>query len=199
MHDDARAPTLVSAHDLRDARSGEPAARDRFARGVWPHLRRIALAITGDPGLADDVAQDAMMKVLRALPRFDATRPLGPWVRTIARNTARNAQRGERTRTAFDPDPLGEAAIESPRTDSVERALDLDGAARTALDAFTLLSARQREILELVDHQGLSPSEAARELDLAPGTVRATLHTARRTLRRALLADRPELLDLLRS
>ncbi len=196
MSDDslARTASLVSDRDLRDARTGEPAAQDRFARGVWPHLRRVALAITGDPSVADDVAQDAMVKVLGALPRFDPTRPLGPWIRTIARNTARNAHRDRPVVSEVrDPTP------QSSRADGLDRALDLDGAAQSAVDAFTLLSDRQREILELVDHQGLTPSEAARELDLAPGTVRATLHTARRTLRRALLADRPELLDLLRS
>ena len=193
----ARTPTLVSAQDLREARTGEPAARDRFARGVWPHLRRVALAITGDESLADDVAQDAMVKVLGALPRFDLTRPLGPWVRTIARNTARNAQR-DRPRLA-EAVPEREAATDSVQPERLDRTLDLDGAARSAFDAFKELTDRQRQILELVDHQGLTPTEAAAELELAPGTVRATLHTARRTLRRALLADRPELLDLLRS
>lgn len=147
--------------------------------------------MTGNPTLADDAAQDAMIRILAALPRFDLTRPLGPWVRTITRNTARNT----RNRTDAPQAAPGVPRATSPDHD---RRMDLDAAAKSALDAFSDLTPRQRQILELVDHQGLTPSEAAAELDIAPGTVRATLHGARRALRTRLLADRPEILELLR-
>jgi RNA polymerase sigma-70 factor (ECF subfamily) len=76
--------------------------------------------------------------------------------------------------------------------------MDLDAAASSALEAFSKLTPRQREIIELCDHQGIAPTEAAAELGIAPGTARATLHDARKALRRHLLAERPDLLDLLR-
>ncbi|MEZ4319342.1 MAG: RNA polymerase sigma factor [Myxococcota bacterium] len=172
------------------AREGDRSAVDDLSRAVWPQIRRIALAITGNPVLADDVAQDAMLRVLRALPRFDLSRPLGPWVRTIARNAARNA----RARTDHPAEPTTDVGT---RPD-LERAMDLDAAARSALTAFSGLTERQRELIELCDHQGLTPAEAAEELGIAGGTARATLHAARHALRVRLLADRPDLLDLLR-
>ncbi|MCB9673727.1 MAG: sigma-70 family RNA polymerase sigma factor [Alphaproteobacteria bacterium] len=173
------------------AREGDRTAADDLSRAVWPMVRRIALAVTGNPTLADDAAQDAMLRILRALPAFDLSRPLGPWVRTIARNVAKNA----RDRTEGPVEPAAPEAVPAP---DLERRMDLDAAARSALAAFSELTPRQREIIELCDHQGLAPTEAAAELGIAPGTARATLHAARAELRRRLLADRPDLLASLR-
>jgi len=173
------------------ARDGDPDATNHLSRAIWPQVRRIALAVTGNPTLADDAAQDAMLRILRALPAFDLSRPLGPWVRTITRNTARN------TRDRRDAPVVPPATPPSTQPD-LERRMDLDAAASSALTAFADLTPRQREIIELCDHQGLSPTEAAAELDIAPGTARSTLRAARAALRRRLLAQRPDLLDLLR-
>lgn len=178
-------PSLIDA-----ARGGDRDALDAFSRWVWPQVRRLALVVTGDPTLADDAAQEATMRILRALPSFDPGRPFGPWMRTIVRNTSRNT----RDRADAPVEPTVERAI---RPDH-DRRLDLDAAAAHALCAFATLTPRQRELIELCDHQGLTPAEAAAELDIAQGTARTTLHAARHALRRALLADRPDLLALLR-
>lgn len=61
--------------------------------------------------------------------------------------------------------------------------------------AFVQLTPRQREAIDLVDRQGLAPSEAAKQMESAPGTIRALLHKGRRVLRSAL---RDELIDLVR-
>lgn len=183
-------PPPLDAALIAAARQGERSAVDAFTRWLWPQVRRLALVVTGDPTLADDAAQDATLRILRALPAFELGRPFGPWMRTIVRNTSRNAR--DRA-DAPVPD-----APETGRSPDLERRLDLDAAAAHALRAFASLPARQRELIELCDHQGLSPTEAAAELDIAAGSARATLHAARQALRRALLADRPDLVALLR-
>jgi RNA polymerase sigma factor (sigma-70 family) len=184
-------PVPQHAALLAAARSGERTGIDAFTRWIWPQVRRLALVVVGDPTLADDAAQEATLRILRALPSFDASRPFGPWMRTITRNTARNTRNRADPPSADGPDRAAPADL--------ERRLDLDAAASSALRAFMDLPDRQRELIELCDHQGLTPAEAAAELDIHPTTARTGLHAARQALRRALLAERPDLLDLLRT
>jgi RNA polymerase sigma-70 factor (ECF subfamily) len=60
---------------------------------------------------------------------------------------------------------------------------------------FRRLPARQRQVFDLADLQGYSPSEIAEMLRMKPVTVRANLCKARRILRAALLAEHPELVE----
>lgn len=174
------------------ARAGDQDALEELARSCWPQLRRAALVVVGDPVSAEDVAQEALVRFVRNLDRCDPDRPLGPWLRTIARNVARDelSRRGRRNEHA-----LTELEAVQPR---FEQALDLDRGARRALEAYGRLTPRQREIFELCDRQGFTPSQAAVELEVAPGTARALLHQARSALRRLLAGETAELIDLLR-
>lgn len=177
---------------LRAAQSGDPDAAEALARLMWPRIRRQALVVTGDPVLAEDASQEALLKLLRVLPRFDNSRPLGPWLRTLVRNvcydqSAARARHDSRQGTFVDPGTPSR----------IESRLDLSSAAREALDAFKKLSPRQREALELVDRQGHTPAEAAVLLDISPGTVRALLYQGRRALR-AHLTHRDDIVALLR-
>jgi RNA polymerase sigma-70 factor, ECF subfamily len=78
-------------HNLDDttrrARAGGPEAIDAFVHAHWPTVWRAAYAITVDAQLAEDAAQETFLRALRALDRLDR-RPVEPWLRRIAANTA---------------------------------------------------------------------------------------------------------------
>ena len=54
---------------------------------------RLAYLLLGDADEAEDVAQETFIRAYRALERFDASRPLRPWLLRIASNLASNQRR----------------------------------------------------------------------------------------------------------
>src|SRR3954453_18607287 len=68
-------------------RGSERAVEELFARH-WPDAYRTALLIAHDRAAAEDIAQEAFVSALRALPRFDRSRPLRPWLHRIVVNRA---------------------------------------------------------------------------------------------------------------
>src|ERR1051326_2891959 len=64
-------------------RRGEPEGLEHLMAEHEVRARRVAYAITGDVTTADDVVAEAFLKAYRAIGRFEAGRPFGPWLLTI--------------------------------------------------------------------------------------------------------------------
>ena len=175
------------------AQAGDREALEALARQCWPKVRTWALVELGDPVLAEDAAQEALISLVRFLQKYDPNRPFAPWLRTLVRNQCRTLGRKRRKL----PDQDLDASRASVSAD-LDRLLDLDGAARDALGAFCLLKPRQRQVIELVDRQDFTPAEVAEALDIPQGTVRSLLHGARKALRVHLLKHLPELARLVK-
>src|SRR5262249_51645980 len=104
MHDDGLDRDLVT-RIRRGSSAAVGALFDRHWRpagSAW----RIAVAITGSETLAEDVVQDAFLRALGALDRYDPARPFAPWLRRIVVNRALDVWREERRRAPLDPDAL---------------------------------------------------------------------------------------------
>jgi RNA polymerase sigma-70 factor (ECF subfamily) len=180
----------------RRAAEGDEAAFDRLVRRIHPRLVRWALVKTTEVDDADEVVQRTLVRMYRALPGFRGDSRITTWAYRIATNVWLDMQRAEKTRSRVE-EPLMEdvehaAAAATPSPDArVERAEEADLLRRFFAD----LAPRQREVLELVDLQGLEPSEAASAMEVTPSTARVHLHRARRALRRIILDERPELAE----
>ena len=183
---------LDDATLLRRAQRGDRACLEALVARHWPAMRRLALVLTAEPALAEDAAQDAVLRWMRTLSRQDATRPVGPWIRTLVRHACVDLHRRRSRRSEV-------AEREVSTLPRVEHQLDLHRGLGHALDALRGLPPRQRELIELCDRQGLTPTEAADELGITASAARAQLSTARKRLRLTLLRARPELADLVRA
>lgn len=149
---------------------------------------RLAYLLLGDSSDAEDVAQDTFLRAYRALPRFDAAKPLRPWLLQIARRLAYNRQRSLRRYLAA----LRRYA--STQTPYVWQGTN----PTTVADALALRAAVGRlarpdqEIIYLRYYLDLSVEETATVLDVAPGTVKSRLHRALTRLRdEMVLAEQP--------
>lgn len=120
---------------------------------------------------AEDVSQEVFVRVFRSLARWDAARPLRPWVLGIAVNRCRTAigKRGRRPETV---DYLQETEAAEPVDDSRE----LTAAIRVAVDS---LRQDYREVFVLFHEQGQSYDEISDAVDRPVGTVKTWLHRAR--------------------
>lgn len=167
MADDSDAPCLTPV-----AFAGRAAAE----RHAVVHMLRRLLPTRED---AEDVLQDSLIYAylnLRALRRPDL---FGAWLRTIAYNRAmqwhRVRYREERTRPTLWRPPVMD--IEQRRAD-----------ARMDVQAIVgRLAPADRRLVALRYRGDLDPTEIAKILGIAAGTVRVRLHRARQTLRTAYL------------
>lgn len=180
--------------ELRRATQGDRAALRELVRRWMPRIRRWALMAAGDPVVAEDGVQEALVRVWRGIGEVDPERPLGPWLKTVVTNAVRSEASRQRRRTDREAPATGHEPDLGP---SLGRRMDLHRARSEAVAAFVHLSPRQREILDLVDLQGCTPADVAVQLGLSAGAVRGQLFDARRAVRAHLL-ENPEILQLLR-
>jgi len=158
-------------------------------------LYSIALRFLGDPGSAEEAAQDCLVRAYRALAGYDAARirelRLRPWLATIVLNLCRT--RAVRRKRAGAP-PLS-LDLDEPGRALAEPAADPAGSPvaiadrREARSRWATLVAglppayRAAVVLRHVD--GLSYPELAQALDRPEGTVKAQVHRGVALLRRA--------------
>ena len=175
---------MDTSSDDRDER------RRAFERYVVPELELLyamAMRLTGDPHVAEDLVQDTVVRAYRAILRFDGRHPRA-WLLTILRNTNINRARKRTPTLLHDPDAAfaqlaGRGA--DARDGTAEPAVH--GELHPALEQALLeLSADHQAVVALVDVDGLRYREAARLLGVPEGTVMSRLHRARRRLRDAL-------------
>jgi RNA polymerase sigma factor (sigma-70 family) len=164
--------------DVRAAARGDVQAYERLVRAHAARVVAATLAVTGDPGLAEDAAQDAFVLGWRRLSGLAEPAAFGAWIRQIARNRARDlgrtaARRERRAPAAEDGAP--------PRTPEDELAAAEDRS--RVRDALAALPEEARELL--IRHyrdEEPTPSLAA-ELGLTEAAVRQRLKRARDQLR----------------
>jgi len=181
----------VNVDQLRRAKRGDSEALRAVIDAWWPKMRRWALVMCGNPSAAEEAVQEALLRLVKHMERYDPERPFGPWLKALVRNACKDelARRGRSARWE-EPESEGMTTVDPGRV------IDLERSASRVMAAFSVLSPRQREIVELVDLQGHTPTEVARQLDLSAGAVRAQLFAARRALRAHLIHT--EILPLLR-
>jgi RNA polymerase sigma-70 factor (ECF subfamily) len=144
-----------------------------------------ALQLTGHPDDALDLAQEAMLRFFRTLGRFDADRPVRPWLLRIVRNLVRDRARRLRVRRteSLQPNP-GVIPIDPPDPSPTPEERATTSELQVELwRAVVQLPKRSREIVALRDYLGLSYSEISVALKIPTGTVMSRLHRARAMLR----------------
>jgi len=173
-------PTSMSAAEAPE----EPTPEELLDQLVREHLDsvyRVAYSVVRDSALAEDVAQDAILKAWRALPTFRGDSSLRSWVLRITHNTAISTLR-KRREELRDPDLLPEK--ESPT--STEQ-LAVGRMSITAFeDALNQLDDLSRSIVVLREIEGFSYEEISKMLEVPLPTVKTRLLRSRRILAVAL-------------
>jgi RNA polymerase sigma-70 factor (ECF subfamily) len=139
-------------------------------------FERVAIAIAGDEGLGCDAVQDAFVRALRKRGDFRGEAPVEAWLWRIVVNEARKRRAREAPLVATDPGAFEDGSASTNGSGEGERVRALIAA----------LPERQRLVLFLRHYADLDYATIARALDVAPGTVAATLNAARERLRAQL-------------
>ncbi len=164
---------------------GDEKAAVSFVRRHQRRVFGLAMAILSDATLAEEVAQEAFVRVWRHAPVFDARRGgVATWLLTITRNLAIDARRARR-QVAMDPGDRCWLVLESPERPTEDAAIAYESGARirAALEALPLA---QRRAVILAGLCGRSALEIA-ELESVPlGTAKTRIRAGMTKLRSAL-------------
>ena len=95
---------------VRRAQRGDSGAVEELFVAYWPMCHRAAWLIARDATAAEDIAQEAFVAAIAALDRFDRSRRLGPWLRTIVARRAIDYTRARAARREVDAEALGRVA-----------------------------------------------------------------------------------------
>ncbi len=171
--------TLIDA-----AQSGDRFALDQLLRRYYDRVHAVCRRIAGTSRDADDACQEALIKIARALPRFDGRSSFGTWAYRIATNAALDELRKRHRRPglhAVDDEPA-EAA--DPRGQRTIELVDERSALEAALDT---LSDELRSAVVLRDVADLDYQEIAEVLDVPIGTVKSRIARGRAALAKQLI------------
>jgi len=167
---------------VEDVRRGAPGSRDAIYHRYKRRVYALALRIVG-AGDAEEVAQEAFIRVFRGLPKFRGDAALGTWIYRLAVNVALS----HRTRRANAPAVPAEEGGAERVVAVTPQARDL--ALRKQLErALALLPVGYRTVIVLHDVEGLEHEEVAAILGCHVGTSKSQLHKARAKLREMLAA-----------
>jgi RNA polymerase sigma-70 factor (sigma-E family) len=148
---------------------------DGFMRGRWPAMVRLAYALTGDAGHAEDVAQAAFARAYASWGRVRRAGDPDAYVRRIVINEHRSRFRRHRVAEELRgdlADTLGGSSQPGPEDRS------------ELLDALDRLGPRQRAVVVLRYWLDLSEAETAAALNCSVGTVKSQASRALATLRK---------------
>lgn len=174
------------------AQGGDVRAFEALVDGQLPRIRRYARAFAGAEHEADDLAQEALVRVYRSLRSFRWQSAFTTWLFAVVRSAFLDAGKGRAgTRRALEV-PLEERHAEQPGGDRPDEALDAEEARRLVWAALRQVPDEYRSAVVLFDLEGLSYDEVAAIEAVAVGTVKSRLHRGRAHLRR-LLGPEPAL------
>lgn len=167
-------------HLVTQAQHGD---RQAFAELVYNYREgviNVAYRMCGDPGLAEDIAQDTFIRAWQNLPKYQPKAPFKSWVYRIATNATLDVLRSQKETVDIDNLPLPSSA-KGPETrmEDKERA-DM------VRQAVLALPPASRKVLTLREYEQLSYQEISDVLDIPIGTVMSRLSYARKAIKKSL-------------
>ncbi len=139
---------------------------------------------SGDPALAEDLAQETLLHVIRGLPEFRGDAELCTWARRVASNVWHDHLRRRGRTVPKDAVSVLELldALDPSEPNDVEQSHDRRASSECLNEAARQLSEDARRIVLLRDFAGLSLEQIAAEFGCSVGAAKVRLHRARRRL-----------------
>ena len=176
---------------LTRAAAGDCAAFSTLVDRHLPAMLAVARRMLRDDAEAEDVAQEAMLRLWRSSDRLEiGDYGVRPWLRRVVSNLCIDRVRAGRNTTVTDEVPeQPQAAIQVVSMEQQEASVRVGAALKE-------LPERQRLALVLFHYEGLSQIEIGQTMGISDEAVESLLSRARRSLKVALAGEWRELLNV---
>jgi RNA polymerase sigma-70 factor, ECF subfamily len=178
---------------IRRAKLGDEAAFNTLIDQHREVIFRYAYLIVRDAHTAEDVAQEAVLRIYRYLQRLDETRAFRPWALQITRNLARNHNRAwgryKQMLTHFIN------GRDAQHTSDVETLTHAEQQAYHLHRAVSRLKTDYQDVIYARFFMGFSVEESAIALSIPEGTVKSRAHRAVCQLKALIDKEYPQLRD----
>jgi RNA polymerase sigma-70 factor (ECF subfamily) len=176
---------------IEAARRGDAAAWEQFVQAYQQPVFRLAYLLLGDADDAEDVAQETFLRAYHALERFDAARPLRPWLMRITTNLCHNWRRSLGRYLAVLQHVL---RSEHPSNTAIQLA-EQHIESEMLWKAVQRLRVEDQQVIYLRYFMDCSEMETAEVLGVAQGTVKSRQHRAITRLRGVLEKEYPQMVQ----
>lgn len=179
------APADAAAQDrdivaLLQSGALEPAFQLTLAR-YQEKVYRLCWTLLRDPTAAEDAAQESLVRIWKAMARYDQRASLSTWIYTITRNRCLTAIERRRELASLS-DAAVEAEAEAEAQALADAGSELNDTSGLLRELVDLLPERYRRTLTLFYYEDRSVSEVASMLGMPEGTVKTSLFRARAAL-----------------
>ena len=166
---------MSEAHLLARVATGDDAALAALYDRVAPLAYGLALRIVGGADAAEDVVQDAFLRIWHRADRYEPGRGAArPWILRVVRNVAIDRLRTTDARTRVETRSGTDTAL-VPVPEQPDETAARSERARTLRVALAALPIEQRRTLEIAYFEGLSHSEIAEREHMPLGTVKTRI------------------------
>jgi len=176
-------PTLI-----RHTINGDATAWESLMLAHQEAVFRLSYLLLGNPDDAEDIAQETFLRAWKYLKRFDETRPLRPWLLSIASHLASNRRRSAGRYFAA----LTRAFRDEPTSVTTEENSSQHMQANDLWKAVQTMNLADQQIIYLRYFLDLSVAETADVLQVAEGTVKSRLSRALDKLRTMIRVEGTE-------
>jgi RNA polymerase sigma-70 factor (ECF subfamily) len=173
---------------VREAQGGSQAAFEQLVHTYDRAVLRLALRLTGSASDAQDIHQEAFLKVYKKLDSFRFECSFGTWIYRIVTNICLDHLRKNRARKKInaieitDDDLLNQLSDDRPGNNPEQQLLDRE-LGRHILKAMQRLTPRERMVFDLRHFEGLKLQSVSEILNASEGSVKMTFFRATRKLR----------------
>ena len=181
---------------VRRARAGEMEAFDDLVRAFQGPVFNMIYRMVGNYEDAADLAQQAFIRMVRAIGKFRGDSRFSTWLFALALNTCRSGLRrlrrisdAEKVRIDRDPDSGEESFDPVDDRDLPEKALERKETAERIEAIIFSLPEEYRIVITLRDLQGLAYDGIAESIGCSVGTVKSRLSRARQRVKTRLISE----------
>jgi RNA polymerase sigma-70 factor (ECF subfamily) len=167
---------------VKELKKGNREIEEFFIKKYSPFLFNVVFQVTRRRNLSEDIVEDAFLIAFRDIGKFKSNSSLSTWLYRIAVNRAKYVLfRSERQRE-WEKD-----AVEKGLSETVPEEYKKDSKKEIIWKGMEYLSEQEREIITLIDIEGLHYNEASKLLGTPVGTVRSRINRARTHLKDVIL------------
>jgi RNA polymerase sigma-70 factor, ECF subfamily len=168
---------------VRAAQRGDAAAMEELLRRHYDRVHAVCRRIAGASRDADDAAQEAMIRIVRSLDRFDGRAAFGTWAYRIATNAALDELRKRKRRPQLHVvDPDADTRPTDPIDPLADRTIEAVGERLAIEEALADLPEEFKASVVMRDIGDLDYAEIAEALGVPVGTVKSRIARGRRIL-----------------